>query len=76
LPEEAWNNSFQYIKNANLVIVIGTSLEVYPANELPFSTKGKTVLINLDESESEFDVKITGMAKDTLKKINDGLQLD
>nr|WP_066154563.1 NAD-dependent deacylase [Halalkalibacter krulwichiae] len=71
LPQQAWKQSFETIKEADVVIVIGTSLEVYPAGELPFLSNGKTILINLEEVENDFDVTITGKAKETLQRINE-----
>ena len=35
LPFDAWNKASMHFENADLVIVIGSSLEVYPANQLP-----------------------------------------
>ncbi|WP_332629632.1 SIR2 family NAD-dependent protein deacylase [Halalkalibacter flavus] len=75
LPQAAWKRSFQHIRKADVVIVIGTSLEVYPANELPFLTNGQTVLINMEKVDSNFDITIQGKTKDTLEGVNDLLQL-
>nr|WP_238458102.1 NAD-dependent deacylase [Alkalihalobacterium alkalinitrilicum] len=68
LLEKAWNNALNHIQQADLVIVIGTSLQVYPVSQLPKMTNGKTVYINKEVSEfqSLFDVKIEGSARDTL----------
>jgi len=35
LPNEAWTSATNHFEKADLVIVIGSSLEVYPANQLP-----------------------------------------
>lgn len=71
LPEDTWLNAIASIKSADLVIVIGTSLEVYPVNQLPMMTKGKTVYINKDiDHNSFFDCIIQGKAKETLIEIN------
>ncbi len=35
LPPDAWENATHHFEQADLVIVIGSSLEVYPANQLP-----------------------------------------
>jgi len=35
LPEKAWHNAHSEMLKADLVVVIGSSLEVYPANSLP-----------------------------------------
>nr|WP_106778963.1 NAD-dependent deacylase [Lysinibacillus timonensis] len=75
LPESSWYNSMKEIKKAELVIVIGTSLEVYPVNQLPSTTSGKIAYINLEISNqiNSFNLIIRGKAKDILQKINDSL---
>ncbi|MEK4628508.1 NAD-dependent deacylase [Solibacillus sp. FSL R7-0682] len=77
LPQEAWNRSFNEIQNADLVIVIGTSLEVYPVNQLPRMARGKLVYINLDVSGStrQFDLVLEGSAGEVLTKIDQKLAL-
>ena len=46
LPAEAWEGAYREILKSDLVIVIGTSLNVSPFNDLPFVSKGKKILIN------------------------------
>ncbi|MEK4229721.1 NAD-dependent deacylase [Solibacillus sp. FSL H8-0538] len=74
LPERAWTNSLRAIQQADLVIVIGTSLEVYPVNQLPAMTRGKLVYINLDVAQHahDFDLVIQGKVGDVLAEV-DGL---
>ncbi|WP_342752426.1 NAD-dependent deacylase [Alkalicoccus saliphilus] len=70
LPEEAWTGALRDIEEADLVIVIGTSLEVYPVNQLPRMTEGKTIYVNA-ETENEhgsFDLLVEGKAKAVLEK--------
>ena len=57
------------------MIVIGTSLQVYPVNQLPKMTRGKLVYINreVDGFEQHFDLIFEGSAKETLKQINAAL---
>ncbi len=68
LSGEAWNSALGDIKKAELVIVIGTSLQVYPAAELPRLTKGQKVYINRDVAEcnGNFDLVIEGSAMEIL----------
>lgn len=68
LPEVAWNNALYHIQQAELIIVIGTSLQVYPVSQLPAMTKGKTIYINKEVSDNQanFDLVIEGSAKETL----------
>lgn len=73
LPEENWRQSLSSIQKSDLVIVIGTSLEVYPVNQLPKMTKGKTVFINteVDSTHHNFDLIIEGKAGEVLKLVDE-----
>jgi len=75
LPSDAWDNALYEIKKCDLLIVIGTSLEVYPVNQLPTLTKGKTVFINNEErgTNNLFDLILIGKAKEVLKELNNNL---
>jgi NAD-dependent deacetylase len=48
LPFEAWEAATNHFEMADLVIVIGSSLEVSPANQLPYiaTSKGAKLIIN------------------------------
>jgi len=72
LPQNAWDCALEDINRADLVIVIGTSLQVYPVNQLPTMTKGKTVLINYEvhDGGSRFDMVIQGKARDVLVQLD------
>ncbi|WP_328703099.1 NAD-dependent deacylase [Alkalihalobacterium elongatum] len=72
LPEQAWNNALNHMQRANLVIVIGTSLKVYPVSQLPQMTNGKTIYINkeVNDLHSFFDLTIEGSAKETLSSVD------
>ena len=51
LPEDTWNKSLEAIHNADLLIIGGTSLTVYPAASLIRYFKGKDiVIINKDKT--------------------------
>ena len=71
-PSRAWEISAQAIRNADVVLVMGTSLQVAPANQLPFLTSGTRILINQDSTgwEHQFDIVIQGKVVETLKAIN------
>ncbi|UZJ78350.1 NAD-dependent deacylase [Fictibacillus sp. KU28468] len=73
LPEQVWQQAITAIEQSNLVIVIGTSLQVYPVNQLPSMTKGKKVLINQEPTAMDhlFDLSIYSSAKDSLVEIED-----
>jgi NAD-dependent deacetylase len=78
LPPDVWNNALSEIRKADLLIVIGTSLEVYPVNQLPLVAKGKKVFINIEDrgADYSFDVTIIGKAKDILIKLCDHLSIN
>jgi NAD-dependent SIR2 family protein deacetylase len=73
LPEDSWNTSLYHISKSDLVIVIGTSLEVYPASSLPQMTNGKTAYINTEISGNRprFDLVIKGKAGEVLRQVDD-----
>jgi NAD-dependent SIR2 family protein deacetylase len=73
LPEDSWNSSMEHIRKSELVIVIGTSLEVYPASSLPQMTDGKTVYINTEFSPNrpKFDLFIKGKAGEVLQQLDE-----
>lgn len=72
LPEEELNASIEEMEKADLVIVIGTSLTVFPVSQLPDITKGKKVYINREiPSSNNFDLTFEGSAGEILQKIDD-----
>lgn len=73
LPSDAWQTSLDAIREADVVLVIGTSLQVAPVNQLPFLTKGRRILINAEETglEEQFDVFVKGRARDSLVAIEE-----
>ncbi|MGF7031333.1 NAD-dependent deacetylase [Paenibacillus mucilaginosus] len=72
LPEEAWDESLAAIKAADAVLVIGTSLQVYPANQLPYMTKGRLILIGAQRTgqEDRFHAFIQGRAAEVLPELH------
>ncbi|XEC95890.1 NAD-dependent deacetylase [Paenibacillus tarimensis] len=72
LPEQAWNRSLRAIEAADAILVVGTSLQVYPANQLPYMTKGKLILINAEETgqEDRFDCFLQGRAADIMVQLD------
>lgn len=43
---KGYDLALKWVLNADLLLVIGTSLKVYPASYLPILTKGKIVIVN------------------------------
>ena len=68
LDNDVINNSINHIKNADLLIIAGTSLTVYPASGLINFYNGKDiVLINRDVTP--FDNKATLLIQDDLNEV-------
>ena len=54
LPHEAWENSINALAKADVFIIGGTSLTVYPANTLTNYFRGKhLIIINRDETAQD-----------------------
>ncbi len=76
LPEDILQKSWAEAKRADLMLVIGSSLEVYPAAGIPELTRqnsGKLIYLNADRGSRTqlFDLIITGKAGKVLPKIAD-----
>ncbi|WP_281891049.1 NAD-dependent deacylase [Paenibacillus sp. YYML68] len=73
LPEEAWHASLAAIRAADVVLVIGTSLQVYPVNQLPFLTDGTLILLNAEETgeDHRFDLVLHGRAAQLLQAMDE-----
>lgn len=71
LPIDEWVSAEEDIRKCDLLIVIGTSLEVYPVNQLLMLTKGKRVLINMEDVDTYYDfhIKLFGKAGEILKEL-------
>ncbi len=72
LPEKELNIAIDEMKRADLVIVIGTSLTVFPVSQLPDLSNGKKVYINKEIPRgSNFDLEFEKSAGQLLKKIDE-----
>jgi mono-ADP-ribosyltransferase sirtuin 6 len=74
LPERDFNESMEHAEKADLMLIIGSSLVVTPAADLPLITKrkgGSLVIINKGETALDkiADIRIWAGARDTLEKI-------
>lgn len=71
LPERELDIAISEMKRADLVIVIGTSLTVFPVSQLPDLTRGKKVYINKEISKaSNFDLEFQEPAGELLERVN------
>ena len=75
LPQEAWDAAIAAIRAADAVLVIGTSLQVAPVNQLPFLTRAARIFINAEETgyEGQFDIFLKGRALDVLVAIEEAI---
>lgn len=72
LPTADWESAFEDIENSDLLIIIGTSLEVSPVNQFPRITRGRTIYINREDNLNyDFNLKIIGSAKETLLQLKE-----
>lgn len=75
LPEEEYNNSIKEISKCDMLMVLGTSLTVYPASDLVRFFRGKyLVIINRDETSYDYraDLVIHDSLKDVFKEVDYG----
>ncbi|MCS7131085.1 MAG: NAD-dependent protein deacylase, partial [Archaeoglobaceae archaeon] len=74
LPRDVLEQAIEESRMADVFIVIGSSLLVYPAAELPYiarSCGAEMVLVNAEPTVADhiFDIRIYGMAGEVLPKI-------
>ncbi|MEZ0320161.1 MAG: NAD-dependent protein deacetylase [Pyrobaculum sp.] len=79
LPQDALREAFTLAEIADVFLAVGTSLAVYPANQLPLAAKkrgAKLVIINADETFYDFyaDYVTRGRVEEVLPKIVDGVK--
>lgn len=76
LPQDAWGQALGMIRRAKLVLVIGTSLQVYPVAQLPMMTSGKVAIINYEATDLDrhFDLVLHGKAGEVLQRVSERLE--
>ena len=68
LPDEAFSNASKAIYKADMLIVAGTSLTVYPASGLVNYFNGKYLVI-INNDKTSFDEKADLVINDDLVKV-------
>lgn len=68
LSKSEWEKASTAINRADLIIVGGTSLSVYPASSLLWNTKGK-ILCLINNQPTDFDSAATLVIRDDLKSV-------
>lgn len=76
LPHETWSRALHCVQESDLLLIIGTSLQVHPVNQLPSMSKGKVVLINREDvrATNVFDLVLKGSAGQILQQVNQVLK--
>jgi len=75
IPQKAMLQAEAFARTADAVIIVGTSAQVYPAAELPYTAKKRGALIieaNLEETDFTRDITdifLQGKAGETLPKL-------
>lgn len=75
LPEDAYNLSIEAISKADMLIVAGTSLSVYPASGLVNLFRGKYLVI-INNDETSYDSKADLVINKRLSEVFDELMKD
>eukprot|EP01064_Diplonema_japonicum_P023458 TRINITY_DN3388_c0_g1_i1.p1 TRINITY_DN3388_c0_g1~~TRINITY_DN3388_c0_g1_i1.p1 ORF type:complete len:510 (+),score=115.67 TRINITY_DN3388_c0_g1_i1:43-1572(+) len=81
LPTSVIDSGFQHSRESDLHIVLGSSLTVSPACDMPLETKrrgGKLVIVNLQRTplDSETDLRIHAPVNDVLTQVMKTLALE
>jgi NAD-dependent deacetylase len=79
LPVQEFLNAKDYCRKCDLMLVVGSSLEVAPASDLPMlaaRTGAKIIIINLDSTymDDQADVRIVADAAEVLPQIVEHLE--
>lgn len=74
LPEDELARAYEQLDSCNILLLVGTSLVVYPAASLPLYAKergAKLIAVNIEESDLSdlCDYKIKGRASEVLPEI-------
>jgi NAD-dependent deacetylase len=69
LPEKEYINGINAIKKADMLLVLGSSLTVYPASNMIDYFKGKYLVI-INNDKTPYDYKANLVINDNLSKIS------
>lgn len=74
LSDTEWSRAYMAIEEADLIIVGGTSLSVYPASSLLYNTNGK-ILCLINNQPTSFDSSATLVIRDDLKRVFESISV-
>jgi len=74
LPQDVWQNAIKFASQCDLMVIVGTSLAVSPANTLPlYAKQNNATLIEINpektEMSEEMDENIRNTSVETLPKL-------
>ena len=74
LPQDVWQNAIKFASECDLMVIVGTSLAVSPANTLPlYAKQNNATLIEINpektEMSEEMDENIRNTSVETLPKL-------
>jgi NAD-dependent deacetylase len=80
LPERAFGQALKKVRSADLLLAVGTSLEVYPAATLPeIAKKGGAKVVSIDSERTAWDdlcdYKVSGPAGEILPRIVQAIKI-
>ena len=70
LPQDVWQNAIEFASQCDLMIIVGTSLVVSPANTLPlYAKQNNATLIEINPENTELSGKMDENIRNTSVKI-------
>ena len=66
LPQDVWQNAIEFASQCDLMVIVGTSLAVSPANTLPlYAKQNNATLIEINPEKTEMSEKMDEIIRNT-----------
>ncbi len=66
LPQDVWQNTIKFASQCDLMVIVGTSLVVSPANTLPlYAKQNNGTLIEINAENTELSEKMNEIIRNT-----------
>ena len=70
LPQDVWQNAIEFASQCDLMVIVGTSLVVSPANTLPlYAKQNNAILIEINPEKTEMSEKMDEIIRNTSAEI-------
>ena len=70
LPQDVWQNAIEFASQCDLMVIVGTSLVVSPANTLPlYAKQNNATLIEINPEKTEMSEKMDEIIRNTSVEI-------